>query len=62
VALIVRDGALVAEALECLRTMMPFPLRGFDTDNGGEFMNETVTTYCEQHGIEMTRSRPVPQE
>jgi hypothetical protein len=58
VALVVRDGALVAAALEQLRTSMPFPLRGFDTDNGGEFMNETVATYCSLHGIPCTRSRP----
>ena len=37
---------------------MPFPLRGFDTDNGGEFMNETVAAYCSEHGIPCTRSRP----
>jgi hypothetical protein len=58
VALVVRDGALVAAALEQLRTSMPFPLRGFDTDNGGEFMNETVAAYCRLHGIPCTRSRP----
>ena len=58
VALVVRDGALVAAALEHLRTSMPFPLRGFDTDNGGEFMNETVAAYCRVHGIPCTRSRP----
>ena len=58
VALVVRDGALVAAALEHLRTSMPFPLRGFDTDNGGEFMNETVAAYCGLHGIPCTRSRP----
>ncbi len=58
VALVVRDGALVAAALEHLRTTMPFPLRGFDTDNGGEFMNETVAAYCHTHGIPCTRSRP----
>ena len=58
VALVVRDGALVAAALEQLRTSMPFPLRGFDTDNGGEFMNETVAAYCSLHGIPRTRSRP----
>ena len=34
VALVVRDGALVVAALEHLRKTMPFPLRGFDTDNG----------------------------
>lgn len=58
VALVVRDGALVAAALEQLRQTMPFPLRGFDTDNGGEFMNETVAAYCLKHGIPCTRSRP----
>lgn len=58
VALVVRDGALVAAALEHLRTTMPFPLRGFDTDNGSEFMNETVAAYCHTHGIPCTRSRP----
>ena len=58
VALVVRDGALVVAALEQLRTRMPFPLRGFDTDNGGEFMNETVAAYCREHGIPCTRSRP----
>ena len=58
VALVVRDGALVVAALEQLRMNMPFPLRGFDTDNGGEFLNETVAAYCHAHGIPCTRSRP----
>ena len=58
VALVVRDGALVVAALEQLRMTMPFPLRGFDTDNGGEFLNETVAAYCHAHGIPCTRSRP----
>ena len=58
VALVVRDGALVVAALEQLRTTMPFPLRGFDTDNGSEFMNETVAAYCDAQGIPCTRSRP----
>ena len=49
VALVVRDGALVAAALEQMRTSMPFPLRGFDTDNGGEFMNDTVAAYAATH-------------
>lgn len=37
---------------------MPFPLRAFDTDNGSEFINETVVAFCAKHGIEFTRSRP----
>jgi hypothetical protein len=37
---------------------MPFPLRGIDTDNGSEFVNESLVEYCTTHGIEFTRSRP----
>ncbi len=35
VPLIVRDQALIVEALEQIRKTLPFPLRGFDTDNDG---------------------------
>jgi hypothetical protein len=58
VALAVREGSLIIEALDRLRATMPFPLRGFDTDNGGEFVNETVLAYCTKFNIEFTRSRP----
>ncbi len=58
VALVVRDGSLVVEALTRLRNTLPFPLRGFDTDNGSEFVNETVIMYCHENAIEFTRSRP----
>jgi len=58
VALVVREGTLVVQALERLRSTMPFALRGLDTDNGSEFMNETVVQYCASHAIELTRSRP----
>ena len=62
VALAVREGSLVVEALERLRTTMPFPLLGFDTDNGGEVINEAVLAYCTGARIEFTRIAPVPQE
>lgn len=58
VALAVREGSLTVEALTRLRTTMPFPLRGFDTDNGSEFINETVLAYCTEAKIEFTRARP----
>lgn len=58
VALVVRDGALVTEALTKLRKVMPFCLRGLDTDNGTEFMNDIVIAYCRDNDIEQTRSRP----
>lgn len=58
VALAVRESSLIVEALTRLRTTMPFPLRGFDTDNGSEFVNEAVLAYCADAKIEFTRARP----
>lgn len=58
VALAVKEAALIVEGLTRLRTTMPFPLRGFDADNGSEFINETVLAYCNAEGIEFTRARP----
>jgi hypothetical protein len=37
---------------------LPFPLRGIDTDNGSEFVNEVLLTFCRTYAIEFTRSRP----
>ncbi len=58
VGLLVRESGLIVEALEQLRRAMPFPLRGIDTDNGSEFVNDALVAYCQEHGIEFTRSRP----
>ena len=58
VALAVRDSSLVVAALDNLRCTMPFPLRGIDTDNGGEFVNQVVLEFSKLHGVEFTRSRP----
>jgi len=37
---------------------MPFPILGVDSDNGSEFINHHLLTWCEQHQITFTRSRP----
>ena len=58
VALLVRESSLIVDALERLRVTLPFPLRGIDTDNGSEFINESLITFCADHSIEFTRSRP----
>ena len=58
VPLLVREGALVVETIDQLRSALPFVLRGLDIDNGAEFLNETLVRYCVGHGIELTRSRP----
>jgi hypothetical protein len=58
VPLVVRDGALVVEGIERLRSVLPFSIKALDSDNGSEFINETMIKYCLRHGIELTRSRP----
>ena len=37
---------------------LPFPLLGLDSDNGGEFINQHLYSYCQRNGITFTRSRP----
>lgn len=55
--LIVREQTLVTEALNVLRARLPVKMLGLDTDNDGAFINETLIGYCDQEGIEFTRSR-----
>jgi hypothetical protein len=57
VALAVREQALVVEAVTGLRSKLPFPLLGLDTDNDSAFLNDTLLMYCRNHRIEFTRSR-----
>ena len=58
VPLVVRDSTLVVEAVRHLRQSLPFALRGIDTDNGGEFINETLHAFCLAERLTFTRSRP----
>ncbi len=55
--LLVRERGLVTQALDAFRARLPVTLRGLDTDNDSVFMNETLVEYCDEHGIEQTRSR-----
>jgi transposase InsO family protein len=56
--IVVREGSLVVETLERIRTGLPFALRALDVDNGSEFINNRLIEYCLGHGIELSRSRP----
>jgi hypothetical protein len=57
VPVVVRNGALVIEALVAARRLFPFSLRGVDFDNDGAFMNEAVVDWCRDQRLEVTRSR-----
>ena len=56
-ALRFRGEDAVIEGLKRLRQLLPFPLLGFDTDNGGEFINYALLAYCEREQITFTRGR-----
>ena len=48
----------VFAALQTIRARLPFPLRGLDSDNGSEFVNNELLRYCQQERITFTRARP----
>src|SRR5215469_7273233 len=53
-----RGQEAVIAALKRVRQLLPFPLLGIDTDNGGEFINVELAAYCEQEQLTFTRGRP----
>jgi len=48
----------VLAALEEIAAIMPFPILGVDSDNGSEFINHHLLTWCGKREITFTRSRP----
>jgi len=48
----------VKENVAEIRSGLPFPLLGVDSDNGGEFINKTLLNYCNDTGVTFTRGRP----
>jgi hypothetical protein len=48
----------VKEGVAHTADSLPFPLRGIDSDNGGEFINGQLLSWCTEHQIQFTRSRP----
>lgn len=58
VALPNRGEQAVCTAIATVRTLLPVPVRGLDSDNGGEFINHLLVRYCEREQITFTRCRP----
>ena len=48
----------VGGAVYDVRKRLPIPLLGLDSDNGSEFINQSLYDYCRRNGITFTRSRP----
>lgn len=47
----------VLAALTDVVTHLPFPIRGIDADNGGEFINQALYLFCHNNNLKFTRSR-----
>jgi hypothetical protein len=50
----------VLEQIQAIEALLPFPLRGFDCDNGSECLNQHLLRYFTDHSQQpaFTRSRP----
>ena len=55
VPLLAREQSLVVTGLKAIAKQLPFPVLGIDSDS--VFINDTLTEYCADRGIEFTRSR-----
>jgi len=58
IALLNRGEQAVGTAIAHARTLLPVPVLGLDSDNGGEFINHHLFRYCEREKITFTRCRP----
>ena len=56
-AVINKAQVWVFDALKSIRTRLPFPLLGIDSDNGSEFINNHLLNYCKHEQITFTRGR-----
>ena len=48
----------VGGAVHKMSRSLPFPLLGLDSDNGSEFINHHLYSYCQRNRVTFTRSRP----
>src|SRR5713101_2395678 len=61
-AVLGKGQVAVQRALAELREALPFRLRGIDSDNGSEFINQPLWDYCQAQEIQFTRGRPYKKD
>lgn len=52
----------VLNAMQDIERALPFKLLGIDSDNGSEFINYHLKTFCDQNNIQLTRGRPYKKD
>ena len=58
VAVMGKGQVRVLAAIRQIRDQLPFPLLGLHPDNGSEFLNWHLVTFCQAEEIALSRSRP----
>lgn len=56
-ALMGKSESDVLQEIAEIKELLPFPILGFDTDNGGEFINYGLVDWCSKNSVTFTRSR-----
>jgi hypothetical protein len=57
-AILGKGQAAVVAAMTEIEEVLPFRLRGLDSDSGSEFINELLLRFCQERKVRFTRSRP----
>ena len=53
-----KSGKATLQAIRDMQKTFPFEIKGFDSDNGSEFLNKFLVKYFRKQDITFTRSRP----
>ncbi len=61
-AVLGKTAVVVRDSLKEMRAAMPFEQKGIDSDNGDEFINWELDRYCQETGLQRTRSRPYKKD
>jgi hypothetical protein len=61
-AILGRSQLAVLTAMQEVEPALPFALRGVDCDNGSEFINWNLRTWCQGQNIQLTRGRPYKKD
>jgi len=61
-AVLGKGQTAILAALSSMQAELPFRLRGLDSDNGSEFINYHVWTFCTRSNIQLTRGRPYKKD
>jgi hypothetical protein len=62
VTLLGKSQEAVRDAMKLLEEAFPFPIRGLDSDNGSEFINDHLWRWSQDRKIQFTRGRPYKKD